>query len=336
VKNENTCVPVPTPPITPATPSLDIAIANDTPPADILVAGANTVHLTNLKITSSKEVVINKLQITNSGNDENIISLILHNGSSQKNGYLTNHVAEFSGLNLTIPANGEKTLQVEANLNSINSGAKSGGKIKIGLLAAGFEAIDQAAGTKVTNPGFTETLWGNEMTVYETKPTVMLASSSPTGSRTTASADGYFIFTVSASTTENVYLNQIKIDLSSDASLNPAWNNELTAYLKSGGTTIATGLVKIPNASSGSITFDFGSTVSSKVITKGISEVFTLQLDTTKLIVDEAGKDDLLTPSIFLGSAIDSGNFWWGDSNTSNIKWVGAGISGLSGNALKY
>ncbi len=318
---------------------ITVSVTGDTPPSDILVAGTNEANLVNFKITSTKDIVINKLQITNSGNDENIVNLILINSESTKTGFLTNHVAEFGGLNFKIPANTTRLFSIEAELNTIADGAKSGGKIKIGLSANGFEAIEQSTGTKITNPGFTGTLWGNEMTVYETKPTVTLASSSPSGSRTTSMTDEVFVFNVAAESTENVRLNQIKISLGSDASLNSVGNDsEHTAYLKEGGSTVATGTVQIQDASHGSVTFTFPAT-NPVEITKGTSKTFTLQLNTANLISSEAGKDDLLTPSILLGNSSIEGGFWWSDTNTDNIKWTGHRENSdpaLYGYTLKY
>ncbi|MBU1089868.1 hypothetical protein KKF38_03690, partial [Patescibacteria group bacterium] len=44
----------------------------------------------------------------------------------------------------------------------------------------------------------------NQMVVYESKPTVALSSSSPSGSRTTSASDGIFIFTISADAQEKI------------------------------------------------------------------------------------------------------------------------------------
>jgi hypothetical protein len=61
-----------------------------------------------------------------------------------------------------------------------------------------------------------------------------------------------------------------------------------------------------------------------------------------KLIVDQAGTDDMLTPSISLGAENNPGGFIWSDGITNGISW-GVDVSSypydkttLSGITLKY
>lgn len=176
----------------------------------------------------------------------------------------------------------------------------------------------------------------NKMAVYETKPTITLATTSPSGSRTTAASDGIFKFTIAADAMEKVIINTITVDLSSDASMDST-QDAITAYLKEGGSTVASVTVTTTTASAATMTF---TPTTALEIAKGTSKTFTVELDTTTLMTNQAGVDDLLTPSIDLGSSTDgsvsAGDVSWNDTNAT-VTWFGqVENSTLNGNTLKY
>jgi len=148
------------------------------------------------------------------------------------------------------------------------------------------------------------------------------------------------------------YNDKIEVTVSSDASLAAAGNAQ-AVYLK-GGTSNVTGYFMEDSTSAGSVTFI---PTSSLETAKGATTNYYVETDTTTLITNAAGTEDLLTPSISYGSAasgtVTAGGFWWNDTNvadadgdgtstlaetTSSItKWVGyQSSSTLNGNTLKY
>ncbi|MFA6458527.1 MAG: S-layer homology domain-containing protein [Patescibacteria group bacterium] len=174
--------------------------------------------------------------------------------------------------------------------------------------------------------------------LYVSQPTVGLSSSSPSGSRSVTASDGIFIFSVSANNGK-VLLESLTVNLSSDGSFNLEQGNGLTVYLKEGGSTIATSSITLTNSSSGSVTFTLSPAFE---IAKDTNRTLILQADTMKLIVDQAGTDDMLTPSISLGAENNPGGFIWSDGITNGISW-GVDVSSypydkttLSGITLKY
>lgn len=133
-----------------------------------------------------------------------------------------------------------------------------------------------------------------------------------------------------------VYNEKLNVNFASDASMAAA-GNALVAYLKEGGSTVATGYISETSTSAASVTFIPTTAIE---ISKGTSKTFTVETATTTLITDQAGTDDLLTPSIALGSStngtVTAGDFWWNETNAT-VKWLGqVASSTLNGNTLKY
>jgi hypothetical protein len=145
-----------------------------------------------------------------------------------------------------------------------------------------------------------------------------------------------------------LYTEKITVNIASDADIdtNTAGSaDNLVAYLKDGGSTVATGYVysatQAADASAAAITFYPQSGTDSTIeISKGTSKTFTLQLNTGSLLAEDAGSDDPVTFSINLGSSaagtVTNGDIWWNETN-ANVKWLGqVDDTTLNGNTLKY
>ncbi|MFA5855177.1 MAG: hypothetical protein WC846_02735 [Candidatus Gracilibacteria bacterium] len=202
----------------------------------------------------------------------------------------------------------------------------------------------------------------NRMYIYETKPTLALASSSPSGSQSVSATDDAFEFTITADTSETVRLFSVKINMTSDNDFNSAIKTTpLKAYLKEEfGATVATGTVSYVDANNASVTFYVGreiAPIKTEVklptlpkmslapqyveIAKGTPKTFTLEIDTATLLDEDTGEDDPLIFSIDYGSSADgvvtSGGLNWSDTNVTGIKWLGnVGFSALTGNTVLY
>jgi len=134
------------------------------------------------------------------------------------------------------------------------------------------------------------------------------------------------------------YNEKVVVDLASDTSFAATTaTNGLVAYLKEGGSTVATGYVVAASTSAASVTFIPTTAIE---ISKGTSKTFTVSTATNTLITDQAGTDDLLTVSIALGSStagtVTAGGVWWNETNAT-VKWMGqVSDTTLNGNTLKY
>ncbi len=211
--------------------------------------------------------------------------------------------------------------------------------VATGTTVALEDQVTALAATNVVGGGstFTEDLW------YFVKDVAM-----PTG---TASAD---YLNIESSTIGNiidediiridrviVYNEKVEVDLASDASMDAATDDTQVAYLKEGGSTVATGYIDLTSDSAGTVTFiPVSGTDTDIEISKGTSKTFTVETSTSTLITGAGGTDDLLTPSIDLGSSasgtVTAGDLWWQETNAT-AKWLGhVDNSTLNGNTLKY
>lgn len=307
-----------------------------TPAADIIVAGKKSVPVALFNYTAEKEDVrIDEIRIVTQDpdNDHNIAKVqVSIDGLATQKSYLADGKADFSGFDYIVDKGDTAAIQVSLDLNPTASGAVSGDTIQVGISSSGFSAVGQSSLGSYGLGAYIDTKTSKEMTVYRTKPTVTLSPSTPYGWRGQNMNDTILMFDVAADSQDDVTLNQITVRLSSDASLNLASAGS-TAYLKSHGSTVATGTISLQNTSSGLITFPS----SGVEIAEGTSRSFAVQVDTTNLIAAQSGVSDLLTPSIFLGDATTDGDFWWSDGNVNNIKWLGyLDNSTLAGNVLSY
>lgn len=145
-----------------------------------------------------------------------------------------------------------------------------------------------------------------------------------------------------------LYTEKITVDLASDASIDTFTTggaDNLVAYLKDSGTTVATGYVysstQTANASTAAVTFYPEAGVDSNIeIAKGDTKTLVLNLSTSALLNESTGVDDPLTFSITYGSSSDgtvtAGNFWWYETNAT-VLWMGkVSDSKLNSNTVKY
>ncbi len=145
-----------------------------------------------------------------------------------------------------------------------------------------------------------------------------------------------------------LYYEKITVDATSDADFdtNSASSaDNLVAYLKEGGSTVATGYfyssTQGADASTTSVTFypqqDTDATIE---VAAESSKTFTLQTDTSLLLHEDAASDDNVTFSIDLGTStagtVTAGDFWWYETNAT-VKWLGqVANSTLNSNTLTY
>ncbi|MCK5471817.1 S-layer homology domain-containing protein, partial [Candidatus Gracilibacteria bacterium] len=134
------------------------------------------------------------------------------------------------------------------------------------------------------------------------------------------------------------YNEKLTVDVAGDDINTYAANGDnaaapVAAYLKEGGSTVATGYFDtltdgVSETTSASVTFIPTTAVE---ISKGTSKTFTLQTDTADLVEEEAGEDDPITFSIDLGSSTDgsvtAGDFWWNETNFADLTNGGGGTS---------
>lgn len=316
-----------------------------TPREDIVVAGDADVEVSSYELTANKEdFVITKLQINNRGTagdmDNNISSVTLRyedsSGSTvEETGVLVTGVASFAGLDLYVPKDDTAELTILVDLNNI-SYATAGEKIQLYVSATGLEAVGQTSGKTVTVWSGSAPRKPNLMHVYETKPTLSLASSSPSGARLVSATDDVFTFTVTADSGELVKIKNTKILLTSDGDFDTTAVSSATLEDKTGA-TVGSARVSFTDSSNAYVQFNFSTPLE---VPKSDFDDYTLTLDTATILDDDSGVDDPLTVSIKLGSStsgtVSAGGFKWNDTN-ADVTWVGnVSSTTLTGNTLIY
>ncbi len=158
-------------------------------------------------------------------------------------------------------------------------------------------------------------------------------------------------------------------DFDADVDVDSAHEDEtpLVAYLKEGGSTVATAYVDISShdaavtdASTALVMFTpLDGTDAVIEVSEGTSKTFTLELSSSNLLEEDAGSDDPVTWSMNTGTSsggtVTGGDLWYNDTNFSSatageapdtsfamttpgiIKWLGqVDSTTLNGNTLTY
>ncbi|MBI4435691.1 hypothetical protein HY630_03395 [Candidatus Uhrbacteria bacterium] len=228
-----------------------IAASRDagSPNADLVLAGATDVTMSKFRFDATDEGMLvkritvsetNAFAQTGTGGDyDNNISSVKLSYQKQdgttatQTGFLTAGQSIFnlpSGAEFYVPANKSRVLTVMMSLPTIDNRATTGEKPRLDLELDAtnddqVEIIGASSGVTLDDDnitGYTATVNGNAntgvtanpMVVRETKPTITLASGSPSGSGVPGLAE-VFRFTVSAAAGEDVILKTLTFKLTS-------------------------------------------------------------------------------------------------------------------------
>ncbi len=192
--------------------SLDGSTANST-----IILGASTgVAMSKFKFTASDEpFVVNHIELDNAGTADDVASVVKISytnsagATETKSGYLSSGVVSFDGLDLYVPTESSRTLTVTIDTASVSSTAASAGDtIELDLTDDNFEAIGSASGETITDYTGDNVIAANTMTLHKTKPTLSLASGSPSGAGVAGDSE-VFRFNVAADSRGYVTLNSV-------------------------------------------------------------------------------------------------------------------------------
>lgn len=222
--------------------TLTVAKATDAPVATIVLGNRDGISVAKYKFTATNEAfVVNQLEFVNSVGTtydravENItVSYINSDGITEtKTGSLSNAIADFGNLDIYVPTTESREMTVTVDTSAVSTtGATSGDTFDLDLdmLADTMQAVGEGSGTTVysdtgtgINGGAATDLDGSVMTLYKTKPTISLASSTPSGAVYAGSND-VFHFTISADSGGYVTLNEVSFALASTDVGATNWN----------------------------------------------------------------------------------------------------------------
>lgn len=170
------------------------SLDGSTPKSTIILGNSTGVSVGSWKLTATNESFnVKKLTFLNGGDDVAAagIKLSCQNQAGTTvtaTSVLSGGSVSFSSLDCYVPSASSRVVTLSVDTNEVSStGATSGDTLDFTLsttVAGRFEAIGSGSGEKVTTAGANPA--ANEFTIRKTKPTISLASGSPSG----ASAGG--------------------------------------------------------------------------------------------------------------------------------------------------
>ncbi|MBA3047311.1 hypothetical protein KKC83_01500 [Patescibacteria group bacterium] len=320
----------------------------DTPIAQQLVMGATDQEVARFKLEANASEDLNITQLVISDNTSSaatgtLMNIKIYDGTTLIGGPVqldtssattTYAHAVFSGINLTIPANGSKVITVKADVATAASGATSAsthtfamlidngitstetvtvkGSQSGTVLTAALDTIDFYSTTDAVADADQS---GSAMTVYRTKISVTWASDTPQGS--SVGGDDYTVAKINITNSLNAgnYTATIAaLNFAiSHTGISLTANRELKIYKDS----ITTGNLLETTSWLGSATENFGNTAITDAgmidaqISAGATKLFIITMDT-----QDAGSTDSLSINVA------SDDVTWEDSTTSDITSV--------------
>lgn len=235
-----------------------IAYAPDpgSPNADILVAGSSGNVVSKFKFTATNEaMLVTRLTFSEEAAEDdnfgtnattytnNIGSITLSYPNSAGNtatatAFMSGNEAKFDGLDFLVPSTSPKVATLSVNIpgsdRDAGGSASSGENLLLELFLDAtnydnFRVVGQGSGTVLDDDDPTSSNTGlSAYVIQETKPTVSLASGSPSGAKVPG-LDEVLRFTIAASSNEDVVVDEVifkmvSTDNNGEASSGDDWN----------------------------------------------------------------------------------------------------------------
>ncbi|OGL66585.1 hypothetical protein A2856_02790 [Candidatus Uhrbacteria bacterium RIFCSPHIGHO2_01_FULL_63_20] len=220
-------------PTAPATPgTLRLNVDGATPNSTIILGNSTGVPTAKFLFSALDEpFLVKKLSLENfiecNSGIAAAVKIAYQNQAGAtvtKTGFLSDDVVIFSGLDFFVPEGVSRPLAVTIDTSSVGSstGVASGDCFHLWLDAdtRTFEAVGTASGTTIDETDLLTEAHGNRMTIRKTKPTISLASGSPSGAGVPG-LNEVFRFNVAADSRGFVTLDSVLFKMTSSGS---GWN----------------------------------------------------------------------------------------------------------------
>lgn len=365
--------------------SLTIARDGGSPNSTILLSNSTGLSASKFRFTSSNEAfVVDRLTIDNtSGSDTAVASVELHYANQAgeakvASGFLTSSTYTFNGLDFYVPKDDNAVLTVKINTGEVSSSnSASGDLVNLDMsnqdtTEGEFRAVGSGSGTTIDDSDVDASFTGSgagiiaayDHEIRKTKPTISLASGSPSGAAIAGIIE-VLRFNIAADSRGDVNVEELTFKMSSTAASSGVWN-ECT----SGGASMEAGdvylydsedlatdlaedsdvsLLDSAGASCGNgedltyinINFDGSTTVGEENIAAGTTATYILKLDVQDTNSPSAVNDDSLRIDIPDEVALDAAlttdfdAIVWNDSNATSGDMdagsIGAGANDQGG-----
>jgi hypothetical protein len=233
--------------------SLAITAASDIPSADFLLTGSTSNTVSKFRFDATNEAfVVDRLTVTeeqaetNNGTTDsnayaNNVSLVTisypdSTGTTvTETGALTGNEITFNGLDFYVGKDDHEEVTIKVNISSTDrsgGSATSNEQVRMGLSRDTsaddqIRAVGEGSGQTLDDDDIavaTATSSQRSFVVRETKPTITLSSSSPSGSSYTPGNQESFRFNVAAASGEDVVLNNLIFTFSASDNAGSDWN----------------------------------------------------------------------------------------------------------------
>jgi hypothetical protein len=222
--------------------TLTVAAAADQPSSTIILGNSTGVTVHKLKFTTTKEAfVIKKVTFaqastTPSATVADSVAAAVHvaytnsDGAAEtKTGYVSGQVLAFDNMDMYVGKDASAYLTVTIDTTIVDSTTIDGATFDLDLdssSASEFEAIGESSGDTLDGTELSGSdPSGNAMTLYKTKPTISLASGSPSGAGMPGLSE-VFRFNIAADSRGYVTLNEVifKMTSTDNTGTPTAWN----------------------------------------------------------------------------------------------------------------
>ncbi len=305
---------------------LTIGISGGTPTDDALLGAATGNKVTQIKFEAdeNEDIKISKLRLTNVGvDDEPIATVKLYDGATLLGSTTIDGLsqASFTNLNITVPADGQKVIDVVVDTNGVGAGlATSGDNFQVGFndLTVGLGDTYDNLGVDIkatgTSSGADVTLVDNAVgattgtfTVYNTLP-VLTRTATAVGGGGVNNNMLEFTFAVQGPAGKSGILNGMTVAFAGTCAVPPT-----TFQLYEGNTMIADA-----GANLVIVAAEFTNTIGKEVAT-GSSATLSVRADTSGCGVDETLTANVTAYDFYDGKAqyapTAAANYFFFDSN---------------------
>jgi len=342
--------------------TLAIALDGDNTSSTIVLSNSTGVTTSKYKFTATNEAyVVDRLTVDNTGgSDVTVDSIELHyenqaGESKIATGFLTSGTYIFNGLDLYVPKDDTSTLTVKLNTGDVTTGNAGSGSV-VGLDLSNddsnddeFRAVGIGSGTTINDStttvdaSFTGSgdgvIASNDHEIRKTKPTLSLASGSPSGAAIVGLIE-VLRFNITADSRGDVQVDDLTFEMSSTDNAGTGWNACDTTDIVAADVTLydaddlssdissVTSLLEADGTACNAaaplkyINIDFAS---AETVAAGTTKTYVLKINVANTTSPSAVQDDSMRvdlPSEDVMDAATSTDFdviGWVDSNTTVV-----------------
>lgn len=216
--------------------TITTAVDGDSPNSTIVLGNSTGVTVSKFKFTSSNEAfTVDRLAVSNTGGSDVAVSSVELHYQNQAGedkvatGFLTSNVYTFEGLTFYVPKDDDAVLTVKINTGDVTASNSASGDvvgIDLDIDTTGddqFRAVGMGSGATLDDDDAGADRAGNDMEIRKTKPTISLASGSPSGAAIVGLIE-VLRFNVTADSRGDVTVNEFTFEVNATDNVPTGWD----------------------------------------------------------------------------------------------------------------